>query len=119
MSNKNSGVFTSVPTNNVKRNLFDLSHEVKMSGKMGILYPNLLMDVLPGDTVRDQMTAFIRLAPMLAPVMHRIDVVTHFFFVPNRILSDHWEDFITGGKDGAAAPVLPYITPAGIVAGGG
>lgn len=119
MSNKNSSLFTSVPTNKVNRNLFDLGHEVKMSGKFGILYPQLLMDVLPGDTVRDQMTAFIRMAPMLAPVMHRIDVITHFFFVPNRILSDHWEDFITGGQDGAAAPILPYITPAGIVAGGG
>lgn len=116
---KKSSLFTSVPSPKVPRNLFDLSHEVKMSGKMGMLYPVLLMDTLPGDTVRDQMTAFIRLAPMLAPVMHRIDVRTHFFFVPNRLLSHHWEEFITGGQDGNSAPVLPYITPAGIIAGGG
>lgn len=80
-----------------------------MSGKFGFLYPVLLMDCLPGDTVRDTMTAFCRFAPMLAPVMHRIDVTTHFFFVPNRILSDHWEDFITGGREGTSAPVLPFI----------
>lgn len=118
MSRKNN-LFTSVPQSKVSRNLFDLSHEVKMSGKFGILYPVLLTDVLPGDTVRDQMTAFIRFAPMLAPVMHRIDVTTHFFFVPNRLLTDHWEEFITGGQDGTESPVLPFISPAGIVGGGG
>jgi len=82
-----------------------------MSGKFGYLYPVLLMDAVPGDTIRDQMTAFIRFAPMLAPVMHRIDVTTHFFFVPNRIITDHWEDFITGGQDGLSAAVVPFITP--------
>lgn len=117
--NRKNNLFTSVPQNKVSRNLFDLSHEVKMSGKFGILYPVLLMDVLPGDTVRDQMTAFIRFAPMLAPVMHRIDVTTHFFFVPNRLLTDHWEDFITGGQDGTESPILPYVTPNGIIVGGG
>lgn len=85
-----------------------------MSGKMGLLYPQLLMDVLPGDVVRDQMTAMVRFAPMLAPVMHRVDVITHFFFVPCRILTDHWEAFITGGQDGLSSVILPYVTPLGI-----
>lgn len=114
MSNsRKKNLFYEVPVMKVPRNVFDLSHEVKMSGKFGILYPILLMDALPGDTIRDQMTAFLRFAPLLAPVMHRIDVTTHFFFVPNRILTDHWEDFITGGQDGLASPTLPYITPQG------
>lgn len=108
---RKQNIFTQVPVQNVKRNLFDLSHEVKMSGKFGVLYPILLMDCLPGDTIRDTMTAQVRLAPMLAPVMHRIDVKTDFFFVPTRLVTDHWEDFITGGQDGTAEPVLPYVTP--------
>lgn len=113
MSRKNA-LFNEVPQQKVNRNLFDLSHEVKMSGKFGLLYPILLMDAVPGDVIRDQMTAFMRFAPMLAPIMHRIDVTTHFFFVPNRILSNHWEDFITGGQDGLSEVILPYITPVGI-----
>lgn len=113
MSRKNN-LFTHVPVQRVNRNLFDLSHEVKMSGKMGFLYPVLCMDTLPGDTFRDQMTVFARFAPMLAPIMHRIDVKTHFFFVPNRLLTDHWEDFITGGQDGTAAPILPFVRPVGL-----
>lgn len=111
MNQRKNNLFTQVPTPKVSRNLFDLSHEVKMSGKFGYLYPILCMDTLPGDNVRDTMNAMIRFAPMLSPVMHRMDVTTHFFFVPNRIITDHWEDFITGGMDGTAAPILPYITP--------
>lgn len=111
-------IFKDVPLRNIKRNLFDLSHEVKMSGKFGYLYPILLMDCMPGDTVRDQMTAMVRFAPMLSPIMHRVDVKTDFFFVPTRILSDSWQDFITGGQDGTLAPILPYITPAGLDANG-
>lgn len=109
---RKNNIFTQVPVQKVKRNLFDLSHEVKMTGKFGYLYPVLCMETLPGDTIRDTMNAMIRFAPMAAPVMHRCDVTTHFFFVPNRLLTEVWEDFITGGQDGTAAPILPYITPA-------
>lgn len=110
MSRK-SNLFTTVPVSRVRRNLFDLSHEVKMSGKFGFLYPVLCIEGLPGDVIRDQMTAMCRFAPLLSPVMHRVDVKTDFFFVPNRLLTDAWEDFITGGQDGTLEPVLPYIEP--------
>lgn len=114
MSRRRNNLFKEVPVAPVRRNYFDLSHEVKATMKFGYLYPVLLLDVLPGDNVSDQMTAFVRSAPLLSPVMHRIDVSTHFFFVPNRLLSDYWEDFITGGVDGLNSTVLPYITPEGI-----
>lgn len=114
--NRKDSIFREVPAPHVNRNLFDLSHEVKMSGKFGYLYPVLLMDCLPGDTVRDTMTVFMRFAPMLAPIMHRINVTTHFFFVPNRLLTDHWENFVTGGQDGTSEPILPFIVPADLFA---
>lgn len=115
---RNNNLFTQVPIKPPKRSLFDLSHEVKMSGKFGYLYPILCVDTLPGDTFRNTMNAMIRFAPMAAPVMHRFDVTTHFFFVPYRILWDNWQDFITGGQDGTEAPVFPFITPIGLSDGG-
>lgn len=115
---KKGNFLNEVPVKNVKRNLFDLSHEVKMSGKFGYLYPVLCIEGLPGDTIRDQMTAMVRFAPLLSPVMHRIDVKTDFFFVPARILCDSWEEFITGGQDGTSEPVLPYTTIAALDAAG-
>lgn len=110
MSRK-TNIFTTVPVQNVPRNLFDLSHEVKMSGKFGYLYPCLLVDCVPGDTFRDTTTAFIRFAPMLAPVMHRIDVKMDYFFVPNRIIQEDWESFITGGREGDLTPSWAYVCP--------
>lgn len=110
MSRK-SKLFSTVPVANVKRNHFDLSHEVKMSGKFGYWYPTLCMDVIPGDDLSDKLSIMCRFAPMQSPVMHRCDVITRGFFVPYRLLTDVWEDFITGGQDGLSTVVLPYITP--------
>lgn len=94
-----------------KLNKFDLSHERKFSFFMGGLYPVMKQEILPGDRFRVNTSVMMRLAPMIAPVMHRVDVTIHYFFVPNRLVWSEWEDFITGGRLGTAAPVHPYITP--------
>lgn len=96
-----------------KLNKFDLSHERKMSFNMGSLVPIMLQEVVPGDKFRVNTEIFMRLAPMLAPVMHRVNVWTHYFFVPNRLVWSEWEDFITGGRDGDAAPVYPFLRVTG------
>lgn len=114
MSGRKDNLFKSVPIPNVKRNHFDLSHERKTSMKFGVLYPVLCTEVLPGETWSNQMTAMVRFAPMLFPVMHRCDVIVHFFNVPNRIICGPWQEFITGGDDGLSAPILPYFTPSSI-----
>lgn len=92
------------------RNLFNLSHERKLSCDMGKLIPILVEEVVPGDSFRVSTDMVVRLAPMLAPVMHNIDVFTHYFFVPNRLIFDDWESFITGGEEGTDATVHPTIT---------
>ncbi len=103
-------LFDSIQVRAPKLNKFDLSHERKLTMEMGFLIPTMVMDVIPGDKIRVKAEALIRMAPMLAPIMHRVDVTTHYFFVPNRLLWDEWEDFITGGADGESAPVFPKIS---------
>lgn len=100
--------FSRIKTNAPKRNTFDLSHDRKFSAKMGALTPILCEEVVPGDSWRVNTEVMLRLAPLVAPVMSRINVFTHFFFVPSRILWDEFEDFVTGGVDGSSEPVLPY-----------
>jgi hypothetical protein len=102
-------IFNEIKINKPNSNTFNLSHDRKMSMNMGVLTPTLVMDVLPGDKIKLSSTQMLRFAPMLAPVMHRIDVYQHFFFVPNRLTWSNWEDFITGGEDGTADPVFPTI----------
>lgn len=65
---------------------------------MGQLIPVLCMDTVPGDRFNLSCDTLIRFAPLIAPVMHRMDVTVHYFFVPNRLLWDDWETFITGNN---------------------
>ena len=76
---------------------------------MGKLYPVQCIDVLPGDSMRLETSALIRMSPMVAPVMHPMTVRYHHWFVPYRILWDGWEDFITGGPDNTNADTVPTI----------
>lgn len=86
--------------------IFDLSHDVKMSFNMGNLVPCLTQDCIPGDKFRIKPENLIRLAPMISPVMHKMTLTTHFFFVPNRILWDQWDNWIFGNVE----VLHPYIT---------
>ncbi|AXH77714.1 MAG: major capsid protein [Microviridae sp.] len=106
MSNK---LFNSVKMSKPKRNAFDLSHEKKLSLNMGDLVPIYLQEVLPGDKFRVNTEMLMRFAPLVSPVMHRINVYTHFFHVPYRLLYDGWETFITGGTDGKQTVPFPTV----------
>lgn len=104
-------MFTKVKITRPKGNAFDLSHEKKLSCNMGNLVPILIQEVVPGDRFKNYGTeALVRFAPMVAPVMHRINVFTHYFFVPNRLVYEDWEKFITGGETGNDMPAFPKIT---------
>lgn len=100
-------IFDSVKINRVKSSTFDLSHDVKLSFDMGKLVPVLVMETLPGDKFNISNETLIRFQPMVAPVMHRMDVFVHYFFVPNRILWPNWENFITQTKVGTPIPAVP------------
>lgn len=104
-----SNIFTTSQFSKVGTNTFDLSHERKFDAKIGELTPILVQEVIPGDTFTIKSSSLIRLAPMVTPVMHRISAYTHYFFVPNRIIWDGWEDFITGNEERS----MPYINSGG------
>lgn len=91
------------------RNLFDLTHDVKLSFNMGELIPILALDCVPGDKVMISGESLLRFQPLLAPMMHRCDVTMHFFFVPNRIVWPGWEDYITNTKTAGELPAFPFI----------
>lgn len=98
-------LFNNVEMSVPNSNRFELNHSVKMSANIGQLYPCLIMDCLPGDKVKIDMEALIRMAPMIAPIMDKIEVYIHVFFVPNRIVYPDWEKFITGEE----ILVHPYL----------
>ena len=106
-------LFNSIKLMKPKKNVFDLTHDVKLSCDMGNLVPIMTLEAVPGDKFNLSAEALVRFAPMTAPVMHRMDVSMHYFFVPNRILWPNWEKFITDADSGIVAPFIEsvYLTP--------
>lgn len=95
----------------MKRYKHNLSHYRLLTAKMGQLYPCAWLEVLPGDTLQASTSVLLRMAPMLAPVMHPVQLRLHWWHVPYRHLWDDWETFITGGPDGLGpATGIPRVT---------
>lgn len=118
MARKNK--FTQVGSLNPGRSAFDLSYSKLMTCDMGTLNVVCAEECVPGDlwTIGNQ--AVVRMQPMVAPILHEIDITTHYFFYPNRLRdgsrcatpdSFDWEEFITGGEDGDDASTIPVWEP--------
>lgn len=95
-----ANLFRSVRGTRLKRNPFNLSHDVKLTTDFGRLTPVICKEVVPGDVWRIKSEMLIRTAPLYAPLMHRVNAYMHFYFVPSRLLMKNFETFITGGEDG-------------------
>lgn len=93
----------------MKSSILNLSHSVKQTGKMGQLMPIACFDVVPGDKINHQIKALLRTQPLLAPLMHLVDIDIHAYYSPDRLAWEDSEDFHSGGDDGLEAPVAPYM----------
>jgi len=106
--------FQSVKLNKPTRSSFDLTHDKRLTTRMGRLTPVLVQECVPSDSFDISSEMLVRLAPLLAPIYDQIEVYVHLFFVPNRLIWEDWEEFITGGRlgvgiDPAVAPVPPFV----------
>lgn len=103
--------FSQVELKRPGRSTFDLSHEKRISSRIGKLTPVLVVETMPNDTFDGSSEVLVKLAPLIAPIYHRLNLYVHYFFVPNRLLWENWEPFITGGRLGEAVTVPP-VPPA-------
>ena len=99
----------------MKRNKFSLSNFKLLTGNMGYLIPVNYYEALPGDTVQQSTSFFMRFSPMVKPTMHPVHCRIHHFFVPYRLIWEDWEDFITGGPGNSEGPVMPFTEINGLV----
>lgn len=91
--------FSQVPSAEIPRSKFDRSHAYKTTYDAGKLIPVYLDEVLPGDTHSVEATQFARLATPLKPIMDNIYQDIHFWFVPFRLVMDHWAEFMGERKN--------------------
>ncbi|ALS03504.1 VP1 [Gokushovirus WZ-2015a] len=100
------------PTNiDIQRSSFQRSSSVKTSFNVGQIVPFYLDEVLPGDTFNVKTSKVVRLQTLLTPLMDNMYLDTYFFFVPNRIIWDHWEEFMGANKTSAWESTIEYQIP--------
>lgn len=107
--------FSDAPAMYMKRTKFDRSHVYKTTFNSGRLIPVFVDEVLPGDTTRMSVNYFARLATPIKPIMDNIYLDWFFFFVPNRLVWEHWQNFCFEQEDpdDSTDYVIPTVTATG------
>ena len=111
--------FAKLPKAEIQRSTFDRSHSYKTSFNVGDLIPFYVDEVLPGDTFDIVTAKVVRSQTMLTPVMDNLFLDTYYFFVPNRLVWEHWKEFCGENTAGAWAPHVEYTIPVIIPPEGG
>lgn len=96
----------------IRRSQFGRSHDHKTTMSAGLLYPLLCDEVLPGDTYSIDMSSLVRMSTPIHPVMDNCYLDTYWFFVPNRIVWDHWKEFMGESPDDPYINPIEYTVPA-------
>lgn len=88
-----SNRFSMIPSVNLKRSVFDRSHDYKTTLDSGYLVPFYVDEVLPGDSFKLNVATFARMNTPIVPFMDNVYLETFFFFVPTRLVWDNWQKF--------------------------
>jgi hypothetical protein len=102
--------FSMIPRAEIPRSKFKAQKALKTAFDSGYLVPIFVDEVLPGDSMSLNMTAFTRLATPLFPVMDSLHLETFFFFVPNRLVWENWQRF-QGERDPDPDSSIDYTIP--------
>lgn len=103
--------FSRLPRANIQRSVFDRSSRHLSSGDVGRIIPFYVDSVYPGDTFDITTSKIVRFQTLLTPMMDNMYMDTYWFFVPNRLVWSHWEEFCGENKTGPWAQKVEYSVP--------
>lgn len=102
---------------NVPRSRFQNTWSRKTAFDAGKLIPILVEEILPGDHMTYDVTAYVRMSTPLFPMFDNQRIDTFFFFVPARLVWDHWKNFM--GEQASPTDTIDYTIPQVTCAAGG
>lgn len=111
MNRNTESHFSLLPRVDIQRSRFDRSASLKTSFNAGNIVPFFLEEVLPGDTFNVKTSRVVRMQTLLTPMMDNVYLDTYYFFVPNRLVWDHWEEFCGENTESAWIPETEYSIP--------
>ena len=92
--------FGHTPHIDLKRSKFDMSHSNKTTFNTGDIIPIFCdTDILPGDTVQVDLASLVRMATPIYPIMDNLYLDTYWFYVPHRLVWEHWQEFWGENED--------------------
>ncbi len=103
--------YTQVPRAEIRRARFKRPFNLLTTINEGDLVPIYCDEVLPGDTAKISMNALMRMSTPLYPVMDNCYCDFYFFFVPARLLWDHFENLMGQNDSTFWAEPVEYTTP--------
>lgn len=112
MNRNSESRFALNPTNiDIQRSKFFRPSQHKTTFNAGDLIPIYVDEVLPGDTFSMDMAAAIRMSTPIYPVMDNANVDFYFFFVPNRLVWEHWKQFNGENTESPWTQTVEYEIP--------
>ncbi len=104
--------FSQVPSVKIQRSIFDRSTQNKLSLNAGELVPIFVDEYLPGDTFTMDTSLVIRVnSAMIKPVMDNMYADIYYFSVPNRLVWEHWKEFMGENTTGPWTQTTEYTIP--------
>lgn len=101
--------FAITPQANISRSAFNCNHGHKTTFDAGYWIPFFWDEVNPADTFKVSMTAFIRFATLLFPLMDNVRFYTAYFFVPMRLVWSNSRKFF--GEQVNPGDSIAYTVP--------
>lgn len=112
MNRNSESMFSVNPTNiDVQRSVFDRDCSVKTTFNVGEIVPFYCDEVLPGDTFSIDRSIVARLQTLITPPMDNLYLDTYFFYVPNRLVWEHWKQFCGENTESPWIPQTEYSVP--------
>ena len=111
MNRNTESHFSLNPHVDISRSRFDRSASVKTSFNVGDIVPFYVEEVLPGDTFQVKSSKVVRMQTLLTPMMDNVYLDTYYFFVPNRLVWQHWKEFCGENTESAWIPETEYNVP--------
>lgn len=101
--------FSSVPSANIQRSVFNRSSGFKTTFDSGYLVPFFVDEALPGDTFNMNVSMITRLTTPIVPIMDNMQLDYFFFSVPYRLLWENWQRF--NGEQDNPGDSVDYLIP--------
>lgn len=111
--------YSQVPHANVPRARFKRDYSLLTTMNEGDLVPIYCDEVLPADTAKINLNALMRMSTPLYPVMDNCYCDFYFFFVPSRLLWEHFENLMGQNDSTFWAEPVEYTTPKTTAPSGG